>query len=89
MKPEAIALRILDTLQRTPDGLARTRISHLFCRNLSAAELDLALERLTRAGRARMQREINPRGGRPVERWLAVETAREIRNNPEAEVEAR
>ena len=61
----------LEALTAHPEGLTRTAISEIFSRHLSATEIERALQALSAAGKAR--RQSIPTGGRPEERWYAVQ----------------
>ncbi|MGH9368310.1 MAG: DUF3987 domain-containing protein, partial [Thermoanaerobaculia bacterium] len=68
---DPIADRILKEL-RASDGLARTDISALFGRNISAAAIERALLTLADLKLARSERVATSGRGRPAERWLAL-----------------
>jgi hypothetical protein len=63
---------ILRALRRAPDGLTRTEINHLFKGNRSASDIDRALVRLLEMGLAVSRPDVAT-GGRPAERWYAVQ----------------
>ena len=65
---DPIADRILDSLRI--GGLARTGISALFQRNISASRIDQALNLLLTTGKAHLSRQETE--GRPTEVWTAV-----------------
>ncbi len=67
---DATADTILRTLREAPGGLTRTELSHLFGRNLPAAQLDRALSSLAQRQLVLMQQEKT--GGRPSQRWYAI-----------------
>ena len=74
-----------DTIDRAlrragAEGLTRTEISGLFKRHKTAAEIDRALDRLVRLGRAECRTEQS--GGRPVERWVHCEISEESEITP-------
>ena len=54
-----------------PSGLTRSEIRNLFHRNRSAAAIEEALSVLTSGRLARCEKEVT--GGRPTERWFAIE----------------
>jgi len=60
---------ILLALRRSGE-MTRTDIHHLFGRHRSAAQIDIALALLLKAGRAKF--ETRHTGGRPVEMWSAI-----------------
>jgi hypothetical protein len=64
-----VADRIHRALLSTPEGLMRTDISDLLCRNKDQATIDRALSLLATMGVAKCVREQS--GGRPGERWVA------------------
>lgn len=66
---DAVADKIIATLEEEPDGLTRTDLSHLFKRHKSRGEIDRALDLLERIGRVR--REKVETAGRPAERWFS------------------
>jgi len=74
--PDADA--VLSALRSQPAGLSRTDINNLFARNLSAARIERALTTLLAHKLAEFSHEKT--GGRPVERWRAVnkKTTKEI-----------
>jgi hypothetical protein len=61
--------RILAELERTPDGLTRTDIRSLVGGKVSEAQIEVALELLTRHDLAHAL--IEPTGRRPAKRWFA------------------
>ena len=65
---------ILAELRKNPDGLTRTEISQLFCRNRSSSQLHSALNTLAEQGRAK-QTHQNGEGkrGRPYQHWVAIQ----------------
>jgi hypothetical protein len=66
---DAIADDILSALRTSGDkGMTRTEIRDFFGRNKKSERVNQALDHLQRAGRIR--REVEPTGGRPVERWF-------------------
>jgi hypothetical protein len=65
--------RILQDLRASSYGLTRTEIRDLFERNRSASEINVALTALEERGLAR--RESQATAGRPIERWIAVDSA--------------
>jgi hypothetical protein len=67
---DPIADEILDALQRTPEGMTKTRIFELFGRNKGRSELDRALSTLFRAKRVTFETETP--NGRSVEMWRAI-----------------
>jgi len=70
---DAVADPILQALRRTPGGLSRTEINHLFDRNRSTSDITAALHLLLRHGLARFEKaEKSEASGRPAERWFAV-----------------
>ena len=67
--------QILRGLRQKPEGLTRTEISKsVFNRHRSAARIDRALLLLEKHGLARF--DARPTKGRPVELWIATETAK-------------
>jgi hypothetical protein len=62
---------ILQALRSRPDGMTRTEIRDMFQRHKSAAEIARTLGLLLEHALAR--REEQDTGGRPIERWYAVE----------------
>ena len=68
---------LLELRQVDAQGLSKTKIHHLFQRHESATQIDRALAHLEQFGFAR--RESKKTGGRPVENWLAVQSAKEAK----------
>ena len=69
---DPVADTILNRLQENGnEGLTRTQISQLFCRNKTANQIDSAVRSLQEYGRIVMERDEDT-GGRPVERWRAL-----------------
>jgi hypothetical protein len=68
---DPVADAILSALRAAPEGLSRTDIRDLFGRNQTAARINASLRALEEAGLARAERVES--GGRPVERWFAVQ----------------
>jgi hypothetical protein len=64
--------RILDALWQETKGRTRQEIRQLFHRHKSSFEIAQALDLLRQVGLARMEQEDGT-GGRPAERWFAVE----------------
>jgi hypothetical protein len=64
--------RILDSLREEKKGRTRQDIRELFHRHKSSFEIAQALDLLKQVGLARMEQEDGT-GGRPAERWFAVE----------------
>jgi hypothetical protein len=62
-------IRILAALRNAPDGLSRTRISSLFCRNLSSQRIDQALAILLKLNLIRVEQVRT--AGRSIEIWRA------------------
>jgi hypothetical protein len=68
---DPVADTILEALKKADGaGMTRTEIHVLFANNQKAARLDMALRSLAEYGRARF--EMQPDGGRPVERWFHI-----------------
>jgi hypothetical protein len=66
---DAVADDILRALQSAGDrGMTRTEIRDYFGRNQKSERVNPALDLLLKSGRIR--REVEPTGGRPVERWF-------------------
>lgn len=61
---------ILQALKCDPEGLTRAEISALFSRHRTTGEINAALENIEGLGRA--TRFVEKTGGRPIERWRAV-----------------
>jgi len=58
-------------------GMTRTEISALFGRNRSAAQIDRALAYLVQQGKATLKKAgPSAQGGRPAERWFAIQAVR-------------
>ena len=70
---DPVADQLLSALRDQPEGLTRTQIRDLFGRHLHAGDLDRAFRVLSERGLVRRRQEES--GGRPVERWFAVEVA--------------
>lgn len=68
---DPIADELLQALQKHPNGMTRTEIRDWFGRNRKAAEIDRGLNLLVKQGLAYPREECSA-GGRPVERWFAV-----------------
>lgn len=68
---DPIADEVLRLLRESADGLTRTAINNALGRNKGAQHIGRALESLNARGLIRCTREET--GGRPVERWNAVE----------------
>ncbi|HJS94381.1 MAG TPA: hypothetical protein VJ741_08965 [Solirubrobacteraceae bacterium] len=66
---DPLAEQIHAALERSPNGLTRTQISHLLHRNLPADQLQQALHALAATGRAHPQKIHT--AGRPTELWTA------------------
>lgn len=79
---DPIADEILEALRAArPGGMTRGELRDHFKRDAKKTErIDSALRRLAEAGRARMERE--PTGGRPAERWRAVDRIDRIDQSP-------
>jgi hypothetical protein len=71
--PDADA--ILEALRDKDAGLTRTEIRDLFRRNLSGERIDRAREALMKARLIRVENDRT--GGRPTERWIALELNRD------------
>jgi hypothetical protein len=70
---DPIADTIIVALRGEPNGLTRTEINNrILGRHRASAEIDRALLLLHRTGRARFEKE--PTGGRPTERWFAMDS---------------
>jgi hypothetical protein len=67
---DRVADEILLALKSTPEGMTRTDIRDLFKGHRNSAQLERALGVLLKHNLARQ--EVQPTGGRPVERWFAV-----------------
>ena len=67
-----VADRILDASREKEKGLTRDDIRQLFHRHKGSFEIEQALDLLKQAGAARMEQKGDT-GGRPAERWFAVE----------------
>lgn len=63
--------RILNMLASMPDGASRSQVSKLFNGNKSKDELQLALDTLKSAGKARLECPKTNERGRPLELWFA------------------
>jgi len=71
---DPVADEILRALRNSPAGLTRTQIRDLFNRNVKAGKVQPALELLKRCGLARLElANSEPGGGRPPERWFAIQ----------------
>jgi hypothetical protein len=70
---DPVADQLLSALRDRLEGLTRTEIRDLFGRHLHVGALDRALKVLSARGLVRRLQEQS--GGRPAERWLAVEIA--------------
>lgn len=68
---DSVADRILATLIEEPFGLSKTDLRDLFGRHKSKTEVDRALATLSELGLIRCKRALT--GGRPLERWFAVQ----------------
>lgn len=68
---DPIADELLELLRKSPDGCSRTEIRDHFQRNKKRARIDECLRKLEAANLAVYRSE--PTGGRPAERWSAVE----------------
>lgn len=62
--------QILEALKRSPDGMTRTDISHLFGKHKSGERIDQALAIL--AGRGFIKKVKEPTSGRPADRWILL-----------------
>lgn len=71
---DPIADELIQALRKHPEGLTRTEIRDWFGRNRKASEIDRGLNILAKLNRALPHREESDGGGRPVERWFAVNT---------------
>ncbi len=69
---DRVAHRILVALRASPKGLKRVEISELFSRDLSSDRITAALDALATQGQIRAAKD-SPSGGRPAERWFAVD----------------
>lgn len=89
---DPVADPLLAALRRAgPEGLTRTAMHALFGRHCPGGVLDGALAALERAGQARpcSVDAAGPTGGRPPERWRAVEATGERERSEEADQTSR
>lgn len=66
---DAVADKITEALEKSPEGLTRNELRDLFGRNKSSDRIGQSLSLLERLGRVRRKNEST--GGRPSERWYA------------------
>jgi hypothetical protein len=66
-----VADRLLEAMREKPTGLTRSDIRSILGNRITGERIDTALDLLREHGLARVEREQT--GGRPVERWYAVE----------------
>ena len=68
---DGLAERLHAALISSPGGMTRTQIQRLLNRNVSGDRIQAALDQLAESGRAHRQRVKT--GGRPAQRWLALQ----------------
>jgi len=68
---DGLAEQLHAALTERPEGMTRTQIQRLLSRNVPSERIEVALDQLGASGRAERQRVET--GGRPAERWLAVQ----------------
>jgi len=66
-----VADRLLETLRETPAGLTRSDMRSVLGNRIASERIDAALDLLREHALARVERQQT--GGRPAERWYAVE----------------
>lgn len=81
---DPMADEILRALRRSDSGLTRTEINRVFKGNRAAVEIGRALGRLLEMGLAMCQPDQST-GGRPAERWYAVEPSQSTISQPTKE----
>ena len=79
---DPLADKLILELRQAPDGLSKTKIHHLFKRHQTATQIDRALTQLEQHGRVR--KESKTTGGRPLETWFAVESAKKAKKAKKA-----